>query len=163
MPSLLDIAHDGWLCTMYIVFITAARNSVSSQLGSCCQGNLYVTEKADGTPRPSHTKSCTPAGSLSSSQPGGPPCWASPLAFGLTVLHRDGGHKLLISNGGRFKPTFAKRDIKQTLTYLRGICQTGFKTSFFAPEGSLGYGLSEYAMTIRNSRLATTHGSKRSF
>jgi hypothetical protein len=24
-----------------------------------------------------------PAGSLSSSQPGGPPCWDSPLAFGL--------------------------------------------------------------------------------
>ncbi len=32
-----------------------------------------------------------PAGSLSSSQPGGPPCWASPLAFGLIGVN----HKLL--------------------------------------------------------------------
>jgi hypothetical protein len=30
-----------------------------------------------------HGFKITPAGSLSSSQPGGPPCWASPLAFGL--------------------------------------------------------------------------------
>ncbi len=29
------------------------------------------------------TYKITPAGSLSSSQPGRPPCWASPLAFGL--------------------------------------------------------------------------------
>jgi hypothetical protein len=34
--------------------------------------------------RPSRTKS-HPSGSLSSSHPGRPPCWASPLAFGLTV------------------------------------------------------------------------------
>jgi hypothetical protein len=32
---------------------------------------------------PSLTCKITPAGSLSSSQPGGPPCWANPLAFGL--------------------------------------------------------------------------------
>jgi hypothetical protein len=29
------------------------------------------------------TYKITPAGSLFSSQPGGPPCWVSPLAFGL--------------------------------------------------------------------------------
>jgi hypothetical protein len=34
--------------------------------------------------RPSRTKS-HPAGSISSRQPGGPPCWTSPLAFGLIV------------------------------------------------------------------------------
>jgi hypothetical protein len=34
---------------------------------------------------PSITYKITPAGSLSSSQQGGPPCWASPLAFGLIV------------------------------------------------------------------------------
>jgi hypothetical protein len=32
--------------------------------------------------RPSHTK-ITPAKSISSSQPGGPPCWTRPVAFGL--------------------------------------------------------------------------------
>jgi hypothetical protein len=37
-------------------------------------------EKAGGTAR-AITYKITPAGSLSSSQPGGPPCWASPLAF----------------------------------------------------------------------------------
>jgi hypothetical protein len=31
----------------------------------------------------------------------------------------DGGHKLLISNGERFKQTFAKRDKKQTTIDLR--------------------------------------------
>jgi hypothetical protein len=32
---------------------------------------------------PSITNKITPAGSLSPSQPGGPPCWASSLTFGL--------------------------------------------------------------------------------
>jgi hypothetical protein len=32
---------------------------------------------------PSIMNKITPAGSLSSSQPGGPPCWTSPLAFSL--------------------------------------------------------------------------------
>jgi hypothetical protein len=43
MPSLRNVAHDGWLCTF--TYITAAVNS--------------------------------------SSQPGGPQCWTSPLVFGL--------------------------------------------------------------------------------
>ncbi len=38
--------------------------------------------RAGGTDSPSRTES-QPAGSLSSSQPGGPPCWARPLDFGL--------------------------------------------------------------------------------
>jgi hypothetical protein len=58
---------------VYIYYITAAGNSISSQLGSSCE---------DGTD-PSITYKITPAGSHSSTQPGGPPCWASPLAFGL--------------------------------------------------------------------------------
>jgi hypothetical protein len=61
---------------VYIYNITAAGNSVSSQVGSSCQGNWYGKEKAGGTLGGSH----------SSSQPGGPPCWASPLAFGLSTL-----------------------------------------------------------------------------
>jgi hypothetical protein len=36
---LRDIAHDGCLCTLYN--IAAAENSISSQLGSSCQGNRY--------------------------------------------------------------------------------------------------------------------------
>jgi hypothetical protein len=61
----------------YIYYtMTAAGNSVSSQLGSSYQGNRYGKEKAGGTYK------ITPACSLSSSQPGGPPCWASPLDFG---------------------------------------------------------------------------------
>jgi hypothetical protein len=34
-------------------------------------------------------------------------------------VYRDGGHKQLISNGGRFKPVFAERDRKQTMIDLR--------------------------------------------
>jgi hypothetical protein len=33
----------------------------------------------------------------------------------------DGGHKQLISNGGRYKPSFAERDRKQIMIDLRGI------------------------------------------
>jgi hypothetical protein len=36
--------------------------------------------------------------------------------------------RLLISNGGRFKPAFAKRDKKQTMIDLRGISTNWFKT-----------------------------------
>ncbi len=56
MPSWRDVAHDGWLCT-FTIHITAAGNSVSTQLGSSCQGIRYGTEKPGGTTRPSHTKS----------------------------------------------------------------------------------------------------------
>ncbi len=34
---------------MYIYYITAAGNSISSQLDSSCQGNRHGTEKAGGT------------------------------------------------------------------------------------------------------------------
>jgi hypothetical protein len=44
-------------------------------------GQVVWSVKAGGMDRPSHTKS-HPAGSLSSRQQGGPPCWTSPLAFG---------------------------------------------------------------------------------
>ncbi len=81
-PSISEKKTWG-LLIVYIFYIIAAGNSISSQLGGPCQGNRYGWEKAGGTARPSCTKP-TPAGSLSSSQPGGPPCWASPLAFGLT-------------------------------------------------------------------------------
>ncbi len=41
--------------------------------------------------------------------------------------HWDGGHEQLISNGGRFKPAFAKRDKKQTMIDLKGISTNWFK------------------------------------
>ncbi len=47
-------------------------------------GQVVWSVKGGGMDRPSRTIS-HPAGSLSSSQPGGPPCWASPLVFGLIV------------------------------------------------------------------------------
>ncbi len=60
MPSLCDVGHVGWLCNVYIYFITAAENSISSQLGSSCQGSRYGIVKAGGTSRPSRTKSHLP-------------------------------------------------------------------------------------------------------
>jgi hypothetical protein len=62
MPSLYDVAHGDVLCTFSNRSAPAVR--------------------AGGMDRPSRTIS-HPAWSLSSSQPGGPPCWASPLAFDL--------------------------------------------------------------------------------
>jgi hypothetical protein len=67
MLSLRDVANDDVLCT----FSNRPRQ-------------ILWSARAGGMDRTSHTKS-HPAGSLSSSQPGGPPCWASLLAFGLIV------------------------------------------------------------------------------
>ncbi len=61
MPSLLFVAHDGVLCTV--------SNGSAPDRGKWCG--------------PSGQAASHPAGSFSSSQPDGPPCWASPLAFGL--------------------------------------------------------------------------------
>ncbi len=49
--------------------------------------------------RPVHTYKITLAGELSSSPLGGPPCWASPLAFGLIVPNRARICKRLWSPG----------------------------------------------------------------
>jgi hypothetical protein len=65
---------------MYIYYITAAGNSITPQLGSSCQ----VQPIRHGKGRrygPSITYKITPVGSLSFSQPGGPPCWAYPLCL----------------------------------------------------------------------------------
>ncbi len=71
---------QSWRMVVNIYYITAAGNAISSQLGSSCPGISYSTARQAETDRPSRTKS-HPAGSLSSSQPGGPPCWASPLVY----------------------------------------------------------------------------------
>ncbi len=62
MPSLRMV--------VYICYITEAGNSISSQLGSSAQQQVRRRRQAV----PSITYKTTPAGSLSSSQPGGPPC-----------------------------------------------------------------------------------------
>jgi hypothetical protein len=52
---------------VYIYYIKAAGNSLSSQLGSSCHGNnaVYNMEKAGGSARPSRTKSQLPGPSAS--------------------------------------------------------------------------------------------------
>ncbi len=77
--------HSIWQMVMYIYYITAAVNSVSSQLGSSRLGDRYSAEKAGGAARPSRTKSHRP--NHSPPVPGGPPCWASPLAIGLIGMY----------------------------------------------------------------------------
>ncbi len=77
MLSLRDVLHDGWLCTFTIQY------NISSQLGSSCRSNRYFMDGKGRRYGPSITDKITPDGSLSNSQPGGPPCWASPLSFGL--------------------------------------------------------------------------------
>jgi hypothetical protein len=69
MPSLRDVAYDGWLCTVTIQQYIAGY-SISSLLGSSCQGNRYGTEKAGGTARPSRTKSHLPGHAPPASQAG---------------------------------------------------------------------------------------------
>jgi hypothetical protein len=66
---LRDVAHDDVLCTF-------------SKRSAQDRGQVVWSVRAGGMDRPSRTKSHS-SGSLSSTQPGGPPCWASPLAFGL--------------------------------------------------------------------------------
>jgi len=70
LATLHDVAYDRWLY-MYIYYVTAAGNSISSQLGSSCQGNQYGKEKEDGR-WPIHHIQITPARSLSSSRRVGP-------------------------------------------------------------------------------------------
>jgi hypothetical protein len=100
---------------VYIYYITSAGNFISLQLGSPCQGNRYGTEeKAGGTARPSHTKSHPPpAGSLSSRQPGEPPCWTSSLAFGIIGHHpRDGNASIV------YRQSLAR--LKKVLSVMAG-------------------------------------------
>ncbi len=67
MPSFRDVAHDGVLC----IFSNRSTPDPGSSGGSVRAGGM------DYSSRYSH-----PAESLSSSQPGGPPRWTSPLAYG---------------------------------------------------------------------------------
>jgi hypothetical protein len=89
MPSLPDVAHDGWLCTFTMsqqLEIPSARNWAAP-----VRAAVTVRKKAGGTARPSRTKSHLPD-HFYSSQPGGPPCWVQPLVFGL-IGCRYGGRR----------------------------------------------------------------------
>jgi hypothetical protein len=59
------------------------------------------TVRAGGMDRRSRTKSHPAAGSLSSSQPGGPPRWTSPLALGL-FFWGGGGNKTKETRYGKW-------------------------------------------------------------
>jgi hypothetical protein len=76
MPSWCVVAHDGWLCT-FIIYNSSWAAPVRTS---------GTVEKRQAE-RPIHhvQNSRAPAGILSSSQPGGPPCWIRPLAFDLIV------------------------------------------------------------------------------
>ncbi len=107
MPSLCDVAHDGCVQVLYNsswkFHQLAAGQLLSWQPVQYGKGRQYG---------PSITYKITPAGSLSSSQPGGPSCWASPLVFSLIDNHHRApvlsftGHWILdprIPNTGLFR------------------------------------------------------------
>ncbi len=81
MPALSDKAHDGVLRTF------STRQPLNLPEACCCAGSRPGQASWQvACTGPSQPKIST-GGSLSSSQPGGPPCWASPLVFGLIVLN----------------------------------------------------------------------------
>jgi hypothetical protein len=71
--------RSSWRMLVHISYITAAGNSISSAAPVRAIGVVWKRQAV----RLSITYKVAPDGSLSSSQPGGPPCWVSPLAFGL--------------------------------------------------------------------------------
>jgi hypothetical protein len=95
MPS-----YDGVLCTFSTrTSAKAAGFARISQLSSSRLGQAVRSIREGGMDPPSQHKS-HPAGSLSSSQPGGLPCWVISLAFGLYECEFDSdegeGGRLLI-------------------------------------------------------------------
>ncbi len=74
------IAHDGWFC-VHFLYITAARIPSARRFAVSIRATGTVRKRQPV--RPVHHVQITPAGSLSSSQSGGPPCGTSPLAFAL--------------------------------------------------------------------------------
>ncbi len=71
----------------YRTSAAAAGFARCSQLSSTRPGQAVRSVRAGGMDRPSR-----PVVSLTSSQPGGPPCWASPLAFLLTEKGGEWGY-----------------------------------------------------------------------
>ncbi len=67
--SFRNVAHDGWLCTVHLLFNNSWKFH-QFVAGRSWQGNWYGTEKADSTARPSRTKSHLPGHSPPASQAG---------------------------------------------------------------------------------------------
>jgi hypothetical protein len=82
MPSFRDVAND-----VFCVHIVID------------PGQVVWSDMAGGMDRPSRRES-HPAGSLSSSQPGGPPCWSSILqpSAPLDVIDTGDGPKVAITH-----------------------------------------------------------------
>ncbi len=117
MLSLRDVAHDRWLCNVNINYITAAGNYVH-QLAAVQLLSGQPVRQGEGRQSacPSLYK-ITPAGSLSSSQPGGPPCWTSPLAFGrIGVSWKGGGMEPIPTEGFSFNPPIRRHSISSCFT-----------------------------------------------
>ncbi len=75
LSCLTQLMMDGWVHLL---------NNSSWKFHQLAAGQLLLGQLVRyGKDSLSITYKITPAESLSSSQPGGPPCWASPLAFGL--------------------------------------------------------------------------------
>jgi hypothetical protein len=121
MSSLRDVAHDGWLCTF-----TSSWNFHQLAAGQLLSGQPVRSGKAKRY-GPSITYKITPAGSLSSSQPGGPPCWTSPLAFGLIgrnlhgVPSRDSNPGLPYSKPAHYRLSYTvpPRGLRRTSLEVR--------------------------------------------
>ncbi len=93
MPSLRDVAHEGWLCTFTIQQSSWKFRQLPSGQVLSGQPLLYRKDRRYVLSCPSHTKSHLPGHPSPASQ-AGPPCWASPLSFGL--IGRDPRRRLVI-------------------------------------------------------------------
>jgi hypothetical protein len=113
LTRVLTHAYSYLIKLMTVFYVPVTRTSATAY-GFVRIADDQLQTKAGGMNRPSCTSH---AGSLSSSQPGGPSCWVSPLAFGLIVLYcveklmyetykSDGGSpkkKKQFTNVGRLK------------------------------------------------------------
>jgi hypothetical protein len=79
MPSLRDVAHDGWLCT----FTKEQQLEMPSARSWAAPVGTTGTVRKRQAVRPVHRVQNHTGRVLASSLPGGPPCWVSTLAFGI--------------------------------------------------------------------------------
>jgi hypothetical protein len=107
--------------------------------------------------RPSRTKS-HPARSFSSSQPGGPPCWASPLAFGLTgcIAH-------IFTTEGQTQswarqPNFDRQPTTSTSLGTMKLTTKLFYTQSWAVSSHIRQVIQRSALTVICCRLADKTG-----
>ncbi len=76
---------SSWRTVVYVCYIYTSWKFHQLAAGQLLSGQPVQYGKGRWC-GPSITYKITPAGSLSSSLPGGPPCWASSLAFGLISI-----------------------------------------------------------------------------